>query len=403
MNLFELISRRHDSLSGERHSATSKLSYSVKQSDLPLPPLVREQLIHTLTCLNVDIVICSGEADQEIAQACVSHNALNCERTSGFVYADDSDFICMKEVPYIRMSDLPLKSNFSIVSNNNKSHDGKIKNNQSKLVVEAKVWHRADVSTSLDMTETQFIEYAIAIGNDFTAPFDRSLLHNFKLRDKVDSLDNLRRYILSQGNKYRLCSLDSKLNLAINYSRSFYELHDLESFPIDDLSDDAPLTSFESTGLRTNLQEFLISVLIKSTEVNGVNTNYVSKENIDVGNVALEYVKYILMNPTLWNVSSDKENTSGGYNIFSSVNSRQFYSLEQMLSALESPKTMQSAVSLTSSHPRIAKRTDDFLGAHLFQLTCKQLLKYLHDGLPLLDDVVAIDCLNQEVGDNMIL
>ena len=60
-----------------------------KQDDLPMPVLYTDQFRCTLKKLDVPIVFCENEADQEIVKACVSLNAANIENN------DQEKFYCV--------------------------------------------------------------------------------------------------------------------------------------------------------------------------------------------------------------------------------------------------------------------------------------------------------------------
>jgi hypothetical protein len=121
------------------------------------------------------------------------------------------------------------------------------------------------------MTEEQFVEFCILIGNDFTAPFERQGYDNTSLfrasnydTDEQDrrtnandgengirsergrgvqntavpqgydfkTYDVLRALIMSGCNSFQLLPSSAELQLAVEYSRAFYQLEDLSSYPV---------------------------------------------------------------------------------------------------------------------------------------------------------------------------
>jgi len=111
----------------------------------------------------VQMRIATHEADQEIAITCVRHN-IGCAKGSelAYVYANDSDFVVMKDCPYIKFGALFLPEDpYEAIS-------------EDYSLQAKKVWRRKDTSKSLQLSEESFVEFCILVGNDFTRVAKRS-------------------------------------------------------------------------------------------------------------------------------------------------------------------------------------------------------------------------------------
>jgi hypothetical protein len=105
----------------------------------------------------------------------------------------------------------------------------------------AKVWRRKDVCEAMRLTEEQFVELCILIGNDFTGCFDRSLFNKINGKEAIpirrdQTAINFLLFQLWNNNNINFKASSSKseeLEMAIQYSRSFYELNDLRVFQIE--------------------------------------------------------------------------------------------------------------------------------------------------------------------------
>lgn len=99
------------------------------------------------------------------------------------------------------------------------------------------VYRRHKVAEVLKLTEQQFVELTLVLGNNLTDSFDRSLFD--KLSPEVDwppsdheeSLLLLRDIILNAGGEVQVKSTSSvELQTAIDFSRAMYELHNMHTF-----------------------------------------------------------------------------------------------------------------------------------------------------------------------------
>jgi hypothetical protein len=149
--------------------------------DFPIPPLCKEQLIATLNMNSVPFHVCDGEADGEIALYVQQHNR---EHTNElfFAYGRDSDFILMKDCPYIEFGDISRCHGCTkpdTLSSTAGSFSAEVDVSESNqipsqlggelcLSTVRAVWRRAEVSKKLGVSEAQLVDWAILIGNDYT-------------------------------------------------------------------------------------------------------------------------------------------------------------------------------------------------------------------------------------------
>lgn len=97
------------------------------------------------------------------------------------------------------------------------------------LGFEAPVWRRATTCELLHMTEQQFVELCIFKGNDFTKDYGKALFN--RPSNCVFSEYELCDTALAD---HMWSSAHPKLQRAIDFSRDFYELHDLRGYGYDD-------------------------------------------------------------------------------------------------------------------------------------------------------------------------
>jgi hypothetical protein len=117
---------------------------------------------------------------------------------------------------------------------------GSINESKKSNLVDCVVWTRESLARKLGMTEEQFVELCIFIGNDYTMHFKRTLFNHYsqfitesEYSDlEVDSggLTVLIDFILSQKPDFLLSSPNKELNNAIIYSRAVYNLSDLDEY-----------------------------------------------------------------------------------------------------------------------------------------------------------------------------
>ena len=152
------------------------------------------------------------------------------------------DFLAMKSCPYIMFG--TIARSYSI---------GTVRNNMTTAIV----WRREILSETLGMTESQFIEWVLLIGNDYTKHFylsstfspylgddlvacgdpetccgdPRIELQNWQLADR-NRLSKLRDFILSKDPDFLLTSALEDLEAALLYSRGLYNLENIKEYDV---------------------------------------------------------------------------------------------------------------------------------------------------------------------------
>ncbi len=204
--------------------------YDVNQNDLPIPKLIFKQFRQTLFTLGLKIVECNDEVDQELARICFNSNAKNNTATvdncdhSFFVLGQDSDYLVFKGCPYIPFDQLHIE-NTSLTA--------------------TKIWRRHSTAMSMGLSEAQFVELAILIGNDYTGSYSRALFRQLPLVGsnrlilnkcyKLDYYESLASHLANCDSHWQASSDDTMLQEAIQFSRKLYDLHDLSEYPYDEM------------------------------------------------------------------------------------------------------------------------------------------------------------------------
>lgn len=210
-----------------------------EQKDLPYPPLVVDELRTVLSSFaskGVEVVECQGEADQDLARACIE---LNASGSKAFVYTGDTDFCIFPNTPTIFFNTIESVSG------------------QNRAVV----WRRESLAKELGFpSEDLLVEFAILVGNDATGAFSRRLFDDLEgteagvvfdceaEEDNPDDearqqqhrpaqLNSVKNQLLraqAQSPLSQLVRVSSskspELQTAISYSRMFYALEDVSSF-----------------------------------------------------------------------------------------------------------------------------------------------------------------------------
>ncbi|KAH9252921.1 hypothetical protein BASA81_009077 [Batrachochytrium salamandrivorans] len=107
-----------------------------------IPQLAWVQFSHTLARLGIEQVNSEGEADLEIAFRIQLFNA---ESREYFCYGRDSDYVAMRNCPYIEFGSLKIKDEGGVF---------------------APVFDRKEICTKLQLTQTAFVDVCIMLGND---------------------------------------------------------------------------------------------------------------------------------------------------------------------------------------------------------------------------------------------
>ena len=207
-----------------------KSIHEVDQNDLPIPKLIIKQFRQTLFALGLTIVECNEEVDQELARICFNGNTKNNTATvddcdhSFFVLGQDSDYLVFKGCPYIPFNQLHLENN---------------------SLTAFKIWRRHSTAISLGLSEAQFIELAILLGNDYTGSYSRALFRQLPLVGsnrlvlnqcyKLDYYMSIASHLAACDLNWQSSSDNIMLQEAIQFSRKLYDLHDLSEYPYDEM------------------------------------------------------------------------------------------------------------------------------------------------------------------------
>jgi hypothetical protein len=97
------------------------------------------------------------------------------------------------------------------------------------------VWRRSLIASQFNLTESQLIEAALLLGNDFTSPIPLSEYNEVPTMSQAreQAMD----FVRSQPVGFQLSSRNPKVQLILDFSRDFYHLGDLSRYPFDDEED----------------------------------------------------------------------------------------------------------------------------------------------------------------------
>ena len=255
--------------------------------DAPIPALSIDQMLWTLADLGISMIQCDGESDQIIASAVFEKNKANPGST--FCYGQDSDFLVMKDCPYIEFGKIKLNG-----MERSQTLD------KSYKQVSACVFRRSATASLLGLSDSQLVELAIAAGNDFTECYSRTnfrdVFGTLQLEDFKYIGDFIKKVLESLREldaKYRVSSSNRELDLAIRYSRLFYNLFDVSGVVLelqrfrDSINYEAPSTALSvniSTAESNNIKQWFSS---KSEENPGLSR----VQEISAGRYALQYLQ----------------------------------------------------------------------------------------------------------------
>ena len=360
-----------------------------KRRDIPKPVLLYDLVRGTLREMNVKVVNCIGEADQEMALVC------NRERDKGlqsFVYAEDSDFWLMKGIGYIPFAEL-----MSI----------KKTTNTKKGVI---VWTRAVLASILKFpTEAVFVEWCLILGNDYTGGIDPSLFVNVPSnlldRGNPDRFDILKDFLLEQGSDFQVSSDNKEVQAAITYSRMLYNLEEISSFsiPVDDVqcSDHrdaetgSPMTSatIGSRDTMWSLSERHVTKINSVVESHLANlpAKILPLSSHEVGIMVVDFWGVVLLMHRPPETSTSKENNASFLEIDLSdhLNPQFLQALRDMVNMLAESKDNEPteatfSIQSNSKACKVPTSTEDwdiFLAAHVYQLSCKAFLYALRKNI----------------------
>eukprot|EP01032_Pedospumella_encystans_P009752 gene9752-11458_t len=188
----------------------------------------------TLDLCSVRHLQCTYEADQELALFVQQHNLVSTSGAKYFAYALDSDYLVMKDCPYIEFDGIEVDAAGNIC---------------------ADVWSRAELCRVLEISEMQFIDIVLFLGNDYTEPLvacsDLYIAKQHAFHGNLDLIvqDWLRRVSNQQTEMLRAVDLFrpslahdnliyqenekrqiAELQFTMDYSRAFYNLEPLDHF-----------------------------------------------------------------------------------------------------------------------------------------------------------------------------
>jgi hypothetical protein len=279
-----------------------------------------------------------------------------------------SDFVAMSGVPVIRFTEL----------NSSRYNDYILDENPETIGhYHVRVFRREITARICGLTESQFVEWCILSGNDFTSSFEmthfdvcrgssgneedqknsgkKKDMHSGALTTKAkERSGDAKRIIKSQREDFHLTSTsNAKLHMAIEYSRDFYELRDLSKYPIDPPDDEPQLVAL-SLGDCAAISHWIES----------------HRHGFDV--MKLQHI-----GRTAWNVLkeisiSSQNDDFSAENLFDHINPVYLNTLLRMLtSPLLSSPVISQQMNFQFKHPNWR----DIMFTHHYQLVCKYLLK----------------------------
>jgi hypothetical protein len=219
--------------------------------------------------------------------------------------------------------------------------------------VTAKVYTRKTIATGLGLTESQLIEFAILAGNDFTAGFQKE---EFRWSSQGAAAlppakwrhDEMLDFMQTTSPSFQLESRNSSLQLAIDFSRDFYELRDLSRFPVD-----PPLDLNMPLSLSADMKEALQTWI---TETLGAEEGATFE---GVGTIALAFLDGVV--------------EEGGVGSFG-----KYVKSQEQVDALSAMQRRVKEGSLELESERKKKRHwDDVMFLSCYQLVCRELMHML--------------------------
>ena len=240
--LCELISRHEQTCHGKPFMS---LEDGAAANNLPLPLLTSEQFKLTISSLAVSVITCEEEADIQLARDCSTMNKKGTDgQLMAIVYANDSDFILTKDVPYVHFD-----SPFVLTSKG----------------LLCQIWWRSNVANALSLSEDNLIEFGLAIGNDFTGPYVTefsnidlcSLGHGKK--GSVEFVHKVYCFFREQTCDFQLDTANPELLLAVKFSRALYNLRSLSQFPFDSNVEAQDGFNILSDNIRSKLGQYISS------------------------------------------------------------------------------------------------------------------------------------------------
>ena len=199
-------------------------NYNIKNPRLPFPRMCMQQFQSTLLDMHIQVIQCDEEADQFIAMSVAAFNRSNAQlNKQAYCYGRDSDYVVFQDCPYIAIDSVFIEAS----------------------CVQACVYRRSAIASDLGMTETQFMDLCILMGNDYTkhligTDFIASFSFTIERDDDYDdeeynyntaTIEHLIQCV--QSNVAPITSTNADYQVAVDFSRSLYHLQDISHYPID--------------------------------------------------------------------------------------------------------------------------------------------------------------------------
>ena len=168
----------------------------------PVTRMLTKQVHYTLSSFHfIDHVICSDEADREVALA--SHKS-----PTTFSVGLDSDYCLFPNIKYVPLTTINVTGN----------------------IVTARLITRQDLVELLDLPcEQSIVELGILQGNDYVGD-----ARNAQLDFTGHSVESVIQHLKAQGPHYQASSTSAEVQLAIYFSRALYAFEDISEYPLDE-------------------------------------------------------------------------------------------------------------------------------------------------------------------------
>ena len=151
------------------------------------------------------------------------------------------------------------------------------------------VYRRSKIANALELSEAQFIEFVILLGNDYTSQFLRSdyiiISNEENVQVSTESLpegyslrvsEQLLEFIQMMGHGCILSSNNPQLQQAIEFSRTLYELGDISKYPVDGDGPPSPMS---------------LSSIQKEELLSWLKVQSVANDDENIGWIAIKFLK----------------------------------------------------------------------------------------------------------------
>jgi hypothetical protein len=301
---------------------------------------------------------------------------------------------------------------------------GSIKESK-KSNLECVVWTRENLAGMLGMTEEQFVELCILIGNDYTMHFERTLFNQysqFVTERRYSDLDVNSSgllvpidFILSQKPDFLLSSPNSMLTKAIMYSRAVYNLLDLDEYNRGGKVSKVGKYLFQDQESVHSAEEPSSDTYKLSKEKGQTFDDWILEDDIKDDNIGMKVIRFLRQNlgkyeksrvqdPTLSQNRNQNQNQSS--NLFHEISDIHIEAFAVMLTSIGMKKSMKIAQELDDVKKKLSGYLKDLqvddthspcdnnkciedrnyaaksikivwrnaVAAHTYQLLCKRLM-----------------------------